>query len=54
MKYVGSASSLIAYHEAGIQYVGFEKDNATYAKAKERLDGFKSQMSIFDFGVKRI
>lgn len=52
--HVGSASSLIAYHEAGIRYVGFEKDKAIYAKAKERLDGFKSQMSIFDFGVKRI
>ena len=37
-----------------MKYVGFEKDNAIYAKAKERLDGFKSQMSIFDFGVKRI
>ena len=47
--HVGSASSLIAYHEARIQYVGFEIDRNMYQKAKKRLDEAKSQMSIFDF-----
>ena len=35
--YVGSASSLIAYREAGIRYVGFEKNEAIYLKAVERM-----------------
>ena len=52
--HVGSASSLIAYHEAGIQYVGFEIDEKMYQKARERLETVKSQLSIFDLGVKRI
>lgn len=36
--HVGSASSLIACHRAGLQYWGFEIDPEYYAKAKERLD----------------
>lgn len=52
--HVGSASSLIAYEESGLQYVGFEKDEKTYQKAKMRLNQFKSQLTIFDFGVKRV
>lgn len=52
--HVGSASSLIAYHEAGIQYVGFEIDENMYRKAAERLETAKRQLSIWDFGVKRI
>lgn len=52
--HVGSASSLIAYNEAGHQYVGFEIDEKMYQKARERLETEKSQLSIFDLGVKRI
>ena len=52
--HVGSASSLIAYHEAGIRYVGFEIDEKMYQKSSERLETSKSQLSIFDLGVKRI
>ena len=52
--HVGSASSLIAYHEAGIRYVGFEIDEKMYHKAMKRLEAAKSQMSIFDLGVSRI
>ena len=52
--HVGSASSLIAYHEAGIQYVGFEIDRKMYQKAWERLEAAKSQLSIFDLGVSRV
>ena len=51
--HVGSASSLIAYHEAGIPYVGFEIDGQMYEKARLRLEEAKSQLSIFDCGVKR-
>lgn len=51
--HVGSASSLIAYHEAGLCYVGFEIDENMYRKANKRLTEAKSQMSIFDFGVPR-
>lgn len=47
--HVGSASSLIVYHEAGIQYVGFEIDRNMYQKAKKRLDAEESQMNFFDF-----
>ena len=47
--HVGSASSLIAYYENRLRYVGFEKNKVIYQKAKDRLDMFCSQMSIFDF-----
>lgn len=52
--HVGSASSLIAYGEAGIEYVGFEKGEKIYEKAKRRLKEEMAQMSIFDLGVERI
>lgn len=51
--HVGSASSLIAYHEAGIPYVGFEINVNTYRKARKRLEESKSQLSIFDMGISR-
>lgn len=35
--HVGSASSLIAYEEAGLDYVGFEIDPKMYGMAAERL-----------------
>ncbi len=52
--HVGSASSLIAYGEAGIECVGFEKSEKIYEKAKRRLEEEMAQMSIFDLGVERI
>lgn len=44
--HVGSASSLIAFDEAGIKYVGFEKNKEMYEKSKERLENFRSQMTF--------
>lgn len=52
--HVGSASSLIAYDEAGIESVGYEKDAYYYGLAKERRESYRAQMTIFDFGVERI
>ena len=46
--HVGSASSLIACHRAGLEYWGFEIDPTYYAKAKERLDRELAQTTIFD------
>ena len=46
--HVGSASSLIAYHEAGIEFVGFEKDERMYDLSMERYRKETAQMSIFD------
>ena len=51
--HVGSASSLIAAYDAGLQYVGFELDKDYYNKSKKRLEIHKSQLSIFDLGVER-
>lgn len=45
--HVGSASSLIACHELGFNYVGFELDKEYFDKATERLESFKSQTSLF-------
>lgn len=45
--HVGSASSLIACEELGLEYVGFEKDLEIYELAKERLENFKSQLRLF-------
>lgn len=47
--YVGSASSLMAAHDAGLQYVGFEKDKYYYDLSKERLEEYTAQINIFDF-----
>ena len=51
--HVGSGSSLIACHNAGFDYIGFELDKEYYQKANERLETEKSQLSIFDMGIKR-
>jgi len=45
--HVGSASSLIACHEMGFQYVGFELDPDYFAAASARLERAKAQTSIF-------
>lgn len=49
--HVGSASSLIAYEEARIPYVGFEIDAKRYQAAQKRLEEHKSQMTLFDCGI---
>lgn len=49
--HVGSASSLIACHQMGFEYLGFEIDEEYYEKAKARLESVKAQTSIFDMGV---
>ena len=46
--HVGSASSLIACHRAGLEYWGFEIDPVYYEKAKERLEKEKEQISVFE------
>jgi len=46
--HVGSASSLIACHNLGFQYVGFELDKEYYEKSLERLETAKKQVSILD------
>lgn len=47
--HVGSASSLMAAHDAGLQYVGFENDKYYYDLSKERLEEHTAQINIFDF-----
>ena len=51
--HVGSASSLIACHNNGFDYIGFEKDPYYYGQAKNRLDAEKAQLTIFDLGIER-
>jgi len=46
--HVGSASSLVACHELGYEYTGFEIDADYYKLANERLEAVKAQTSIFD------
>ena len=46
--HVGSASSLIACHQMGFEYWGFELDPDYYKAASDRLDKTKAQASIFD------
>jgi len=46
--HAGSASSLIACHRAGLEYLGFEIDNGYYEKAKARLDDEKVQMTLWE------
>lgn len=47
--HVGSASSLIACHNLGFEYVGFELDQFYFNAASERLESVKAQTSIFDY-----
>lgn len=47
--HVGSASSLITAHDAGLQYVGFELDKRYYELSKKRLEEHTAQMSLSDF-----
>lgn len=51
--HVGSASSLIACHNLGFQYVGFELDKEYYDKSLERLETVKKQVSILDVVEKK-
>lgn len=51
--HVGSGSSLIAYHRAGVPFVGFEIDEEMYKLSSERLEREKSQLSLFDLGMER-
>jgi site-specific DNA-methyltransferase (adenine-specific) len=51
--HVGSASSLIACHNLGFDYVGFELDPDYYRMANERLWAVKAQTTIFDFIERR-
>ncbi len=46
--HVGSASSLIACHQMGFDYWGFEIDPDYYQAATERLNKAKAQVDIFD------
>lgn len=47
--HVGSASSLIACHNLGFEYVGYELDPYYFNAAQERLETHTAQASIFDF-----
>lgn len=49
--HVGSASSLIACHEMGFEFIGFELDEEYYKMAKERLDRVQAQVSLFDLQI---
>lgn len=42
--HVGSASSLIACHDMGLEFVGFELDKFYYEKATERMEQHFSQL----------
>ena len=45
--HVGSASSLMAAHDAGLQAWGFEKDAYYYGLSADRLERHKAQYNIF-------
>lgn len=46
--HVGSASSLIACHQLGFEYWGFELDADYYKAASERLERAKAQVSMME------
>lgn len=48
--HVGSASSLIACHQMGFEFVGFEIDPDYYQAATERLERARAQVSMLDIG----
>lgn len=46
--HVGSASSLIACHDMGFNFLGFEKNKEIFKLASKRLDSAMNQLSIFN------
>jgi len=46
--HVGSGSSLIACHEAGYEYIGFEIDGRYFGAAQERIRGCMAQVKLGD------
>ena len=48
--HVGSASSLIACHNRGFKYVGFEIDAEYYRMSKKRVEDETAQINLFDLG----
>ena len=52
--HVGSASSLIACHQLGFQYWGFELDPDYYQAASERLERAKAQVSMLDIAPEAV
>ncbi len=51
--HVGSGSSLIAFSDAGMDFVGFEKEKSYYEKSAERLKQHRAQITLFDCGMER-
>lgn len=49
--HVGSASSLIACHQMGYKYVGFELDETYYKESKERLENETAQINLWELGL---
>lgn len=47
--HAGSASSLIACHNMGFDFLGFEIDKSYFEKAKRRLDAAQAQMRLEDY-----
>jgi len=45
--HVGSASSLIACHDMGFEYLGFELDKDYFKMSSERLEKHKAQINMF-------
>ena len=45
----GSASSLIACHRAGVDFLGFEIQEEYYKAAKARLEAEQAQLRLFDY-----
>lgn len=46
--HVGSASSLIACHDLGYEYLGFEKDKEIFNLASNRLEEHEAQINMFN------
>lgn len=51
--HAGSASSLISCCKNGFNYIGFEKDPHYYNLANRRLEEYKSQITLWECGLRR-
>lgn len=49
--HLGSGSSRIAAHKAGLDFVGYEIDKEYFDKAEERFRKHTAQMGLWDFGM---
>lgn len=52
--HAGSASSLIACHNLGFDFLGFEIDKTYFERARQRLESVRAQIRFMDLAPQEV